>query len=139
MAAVAQVQARLEESGLWKRIAPYLPEPPEGGWERNAGELVRAVAERTLGFAGLTLNRTLSLVGALVSLLIGMLMYVIALYYFLADGPALLMASEALIPVHVEYQRQLRKRFDEVVRAVLLSTFFAAVAQPNQQTCPRGR
>jgi len=54
---------------------------------------------------------------------------VIALYYFLADGPALLSASEGLIPVHVEYQRQLFKQFNQVIRAVVLSTLLAAVAQ----------
>ena len=56
-------------------------------------------------------------------------MFVIALYYFLADGPALLKAAEGLIPVHVEYQRQLRQRFEEVVRAVVMATFCAAIAQ----------
>jgi predicted PurR-regulated permease PerM len=54
---------------------------------------------------------------------------VIALYYFLADGPALVATAEKLIPISIEYQREIRKRFDTVVRAVITATFFSAIGQ----------
>ena len=53
----------------------------------------------------------------------------IALYYFFADGPALLRAGEGLIPVHAIYQRQLLRQFEKVIRAVVLATFLAALGQ----------
>ncbi len=56
-------------------------------------------------------------------------MFAIALYYFLCDGPELLAAAENLIPVRIDYQRELMTRFDQVVRAVVLSTFLSALAQ----------
>lgn len=129
-AAVERIHQKLIDIGAWERLQPYLPDIPEADqWPQNAGKMVSELARRTLGYSGLTLNQTLDFVGGLVSLFIAVLMYVIALYYFLADGPALLDSAESLIPVHTEYQRQLRQRFDQVVRAVILSTFLAASAQ----------
>src|SRR6516165_2890388 len=80
------------------------------------GSLV--LARKTLGYAG----STLSLLGSLVSILVGGLTFVIAFYYFLADGPALIEATEKLIPVHREYVRHLLTQFDFAVRAVVLAT-----------------
>jgi predicted PurR-regulated permease PerM len=53
----------------------------------------------------------------------------LALYYFLADGPGLLAAAEALIPIEHAHQRQLAKRFVTTVRAVVFATFLAALGQ----------
>ncbi|MGD9856208.1 MAG: AI-2E family transporter, partial [Planctomycetaceae bacterium] len=57
------------------------------------------------------------------------LVFVIALYFFLADGTALLLATEKLIPVHVDYQRELLDQFARVVRSVVMATFFAGIVQ----------
>jgi predicted PurR-regulated permease PerM len=88
-------------------------------------EVTEELAKRTLGSAG----ATLSLLGGAVSVLIGAMAFVIALYYFLADGPGLVEATMALIPVNPEYQRQLITQFDSAVRAVVSATFAAAVGQ----------
>ena len=109
------------------RIEPYLPEGV--ATQDNIRILMKTLAERSLGLAGTTLNKTWGLLDMLLSLLISLFMFVIALYYFLADGPALLKAAEGLIPVHIDYQRELRQRFEEVVRAVVIATFLAAIAQ----------
>lgn len=125
-----RVQTWIAESETWERLRHYFPELPDADqWSAHTGAVIRTIAERTLGFAGAAVNQTLDLVGGFVSIVVSTLMFVIALYYFLADGPVLLNAAEALIPVHVDYQRQLRKRFDQVVRAVVLSTFLAATVQ----------
>ena len=92
----------------------------------NAVESLRLLAGRTLGLASAT---TLGFLGGLVGALIGFVMFGIALYYFLADGPALLEAAESLIPVHAEYQRQLVRKFEKVVRAVVMATLVSAIAQ----------
>lgn len=118
------------ETKLIARVRPYLPPDADVDKIHNNGrELMKTLAGRSLGLAGTTLNKTLDVLGAMLSLLIGMIMFGIALYYFLADGPSLLAAGEGLIPVHIDYQRQLRQRFEEVVRAVVLATFCAAIAQ----------
>ncbi|MBI5759183.1 MAG: AI-2E family transporter [Planctomycetales bacterium] len=71
----------------------------------------------------------LSALGEAMSLAIAVVMYLIALYFFLADGPSLVASSEALIPLHREYTRQMLTQFNQVVRAVVLATFAAALAQ----------
>lgn len=83
-----------------------------------------ALAARTLGSGA-----TLSIVGTAVSLVVGLLTFVIAVYYFVADGPKLIDATEKLIPVHRDYKRQLLTRFDQAVRAVVFATFAAALGQ----------
>lgn len=88
-------------------------------------EAAVALARRTLGLAG----TTLTLLGVIVSALVGMLTFVIAFYYFLADGPRLIEATILLIPVQADYQRRLISRFDDAVRAVVLATFAAALGQ----------
>jgi predicted PurR-regulated permease PerM len=83
------------------------------------------LARKTLGYAG----STLSLLGSIVSILVGGLTFVIAFYYFLADGPSLIEATEKLIPVHRDYVRHLLVQFDQAVRAVVSATFAAALGQ----------
>ena len=69
------------------------------------------------------------LLSTTVAVLIGLTIYVIALYYFLADGPDLLASAEKLIPVHVDYQREMLHEFATAVRSVVIATFMAAIAQ----------
>lgn len=79
--------------------------------------------------AGTTFSIASSTVGMFVSLAIAAGMFLTSLYYFLADGPAILRAAEELIPLPVDHQRKLRERFACVVRAVVTATFAAAFAQ----------
>ena len=144
-------EARLEKSHLkgsdWSEFARFVQDsaPFENvvkryeswtGEEVNRDELQVEIQARlregslllvrkTLGYAG----STLSILGSAVSLLVGLLTFVIAFYYFLADGPALIEASEKLIPVHRDYVRHLLTQFDQAVRAVVSATFAAALAQ----------
>jgi predicted PurR-regulated permease PerM len=94
--------------------------------EKNLSSALQTLSARTMGFAGAAAP---SILAALVGGLISALMFVIALYYFLADGPLLLAAAEQLIPVQADYQRELLRKFDTVVRAVVLATFMASVGQ----------
>ena len=59
----------------------------------------------------------------------GVVIFIISVYYFLADGPALLKASEEMIPVNTEHQRRLYNQFAIAVRAVMTSTMLAAGGQ----------
>lgn len=94
----------------------------KGQFEQNLRGLVKDVGERTFQIATST-------VGWFVSLLIAFGMFLVALYYFLADGAGLLQATKRLIPVQTEHQQRLAEQFAKVVRAVVLATFLAAFVQ----------
>lgn len=125
-----QLQARLffeEVAARLNRIAPTPidPEKLQDEFQTRVRDASQTVIGRTLGVVGSTLGA----LGQVVSFLISLITFVIALFYFLADGPALLEATENLIPVHRDYQRQLLTQFNQAVRAVILATFAAAVGQ----------
>jgi predicted PurR-regulated permease PerM len=112
---------------------PASPESPENDaadaaaideeFEQALRQGASAIAQRTIGSAGLTL------VGSVVSAFVGLLMFVVALFYFLADGPTLLAAADELIPVHRDYKQKLLIQFEQAVRAVVSATFVAAIGQ----------
>lgn len=128
--AMEKIRGALEIDQIVQRLDPYIvgeidAEKLQQQIHANLKKMLTALAQRSLGIAA----GALGFLGSLVSVIISLLMFAIALYYFLADGPALLAASEGLIPVHIEYQRQLLQQFNKVVRSVVLATFLAAVSQ----------
>jgi predicted PurR-regulated permease PerM len=91
---------------------------------------LQGLGDRSLGdAASITFGVLAEAMGTLVAILIGLLIYSMALYYFLADGSNLTSAAEQLIPVHADYQRQLLGQFSKVVRSVVVATFLAAFGQ----------
>ncbi|MBC8351964.1 MAG: AI-2E family transporter [Planctomycetes bacterium] len=54
---------------------------------------------------------------------------VIAFYFFLADGPAMVKTVMRLSPLDDQHERQLVTEFDRISRAVVLATLLSAVAQ----------
>ncbi len=102
-------------------------------FSEDAGIHLQELAMKSLGLAasgglGLT-TKTFGLLGALVGGLVGLTMFLIGLYFFLCDGAPLLAATEKLIPMQVEYQRQLLREFTRVMQAVVSATMFSAIAQ----------
>lgn len=89
-------------------------------------DLIADVVRKTLGMAG---GAALTFLGHVFSVLVSAGMFLIALFYFLYDGTRLIAASEKMIPVQIVHQRQLARQFESAVRAVVVSTFFAAIAQ----------
>lgn len=91
------------------------------------------IGDKSLGMVSSTVSTTVDVVGKLLSttvaLLIGLTIYLLALYYFLADGPELLATTQSLIPLNAEYQKDLLREFANAVRSVVLATFLAAIAQ----------
>lgn len=128
------IQNQLDIEEWIDRFDRYLPEEFDAEQAREEiQKALKSVAEKTLGNAGqtvgVTVGATLGVLGAFASFLISLTMFLIALYYFLSDGPNLIKASEGLIPVHVNYQRELLGQFTRVVRSVVMATFLAAIAQ----------
>jgi predicted PurR-regulated permease PerM len=86
--------------------------------------------ERVQAWLGPLALRTPRVVGGwLVALLLGGIVMIVALYYFLADGPAMLEAVMNLVPLDRHYQAQLLEQFDTVSRAVVVATLLAALVQ----------
>ncbi|MCY2964040.1 MAG: AI-2E family transporter, partial [Planctomycetota bacterium] len=104
---------------------PIDDEELEKELQERIKEVTNSVVTKTMSYAG----ATPSLLGQLVSAIVSVLTFVVAYYYFLADGPAMLTAVERLVPVHKNYKRHLLQQFDQAVRAVVVATFAAAVAQ----------
>lgn len=71
----------------------------------------------------------LSSAGRVASLLVGTIIMAIALYYFLADGPAMIRAAMQLSPLDEAYEKQLLEKFSDISRAVVLATLLSAVLQ----------
>ncbi len=100
---------------------------------QHTGLYMQELAKKSLGIAatgnvGLA-SKTFDILGAMVSGLIQLTIFLIALYYFLCDGSSLLSATEKLVPVQVDYQRQLIHEFNRVVQAVVSATMLSAIAQ----------
>jgi predicted PurR-regulated permease PerM len=64
-----------------------------------------------------------------IRLVIGLCIMLIAFYYFLVDGPAMMATVMRLSPLDAAYESQLVEEFDRTSRAVALATVVAAVVQ----------
>lgn len=63
------------------------------------------------------------------SLVLGTLVMIVSLYFFLADGPGMAQAIMRLSPLDERYERQLLTEFDRVSRAVVVATLLSAFVQ----------
>lgn len=63
------------------------------------------------------------------SFLIGLVVMVISLYYFLADGPGMVRTIMRLSPLNNRYEEQLIDQFDNITRAVVVATLLSALVQ----------
>ena len=109
------------------------PEEVQAQVQQLTRQAITAIGNRSLGIASTAAGTTIGMATiaftTVVAMATGLFIFSVALYYFLADGPALLAASERMIPLHVEYQRQMLTQFSSAVRAVVSATFLAALAQ----------
>ena len=62
-------------------------------------------------------------------LIIGLVIMVISLYFFLADGPAMINTLMQLSPLEEEHELELLARFGQISRSVVVATLLSAVAQ----------
>ena len=65
----------------------------------------------------------------LLRLLFGLVIMILALYYFLVDGPTMIHTMMRLSPLENEYERELLDKFANVSRAVVVAVLASAVAQ----------
>lgn len=74
-------------------------------------------------------SKAISSVQTAIGILVGLAIMVIALYYFLADGPAMIETILDLSPLDSRYEQELLTRFGDVSRAVVVATLLSAVVQ----------
>ncbi len=74
-------------------------------------------------------SKAISGLQSAVGILVGLAIMVIALYYFLADGPAMIETVLDLSPLDSKYEQELLERFADISRAVVVATLLSAVVQ----------
>lgn len=108
--------------GPLKRRIKQLAKPSKAqldAMKRQAEEYANTVALGGAQYAG----------GMLADLLVGFGVLIVSLYYFLADGPAMLKTFMRLSPLDDRYEEQLLQEFTTVSRAVVVATLLSAVVQ----------
>ncbi len=80
-----------------------------------------------MGTLALSTGQYLS--GAIGKLFLGLFVMVISLYYFLADGPAMIAAIMSISPLDPRYGQQMLAEFVKISRAVVMAIVVAAVVQ----------
>lgn len=73
--------------------------------------------------------RTMEFISDLPGVFVGGFMFVIALYYFLVDGPAIVAGWAKLTPLESEHDQIIREEFVKVCRGVVLATLIASAFQ----------
>ncbi len=89
----------------------------------------RTSALEQLGMGSLALSTGQYVSGALGKLILGLFVMVISLYYFLADGPAMVAAVMSISPLENRYGQQMLAEFEKISRAVVMAIVVAAVVQ----------
>jgi predicted PurR-regulated permease PerM len=99
-------------------------------WANPTPEDIKAARESFVAWLRSYAVQTGTFLGSFVAkFLIGLAVLVISLYYFLADGPAMIATIMRLLPLDDRYERQLLEEFDRISRAVVLATLLSAVVQ----------
>lgn len=96
---------------------------------RQQLEDLRAGALEQLGMGALAITTGQYISGALAKLVLGLFVMVISLYYFLADGPAMVAAVMSISPLENRYGQQMLAEFEKISRAVVMAIVVAAVVQ----------
>ncbi|HET6884410.1 MAG TPA: AI-2E family transporter [Pirellulales bacterium] len=104
---------------VWLKRQVNPSEEQLAAWRTRAREFADSLAVGGAQYAG----------NVLPDLLIGVAVMIVALYYFLADGPAMIKSFMRLSPLDDRYEEQLLREFSTVSRAVVVATLLSAVVQ----------
>lgn len=107
---------------LLRRVVPAsLREPLQ--------DLGRTSVSLAQGVIASIYERTRALITDAIRFVIGVAVMIVAMYYFLADGPRLMRIAHNLLPLDAKDSTSLFREFDQVCRGVVLGTVVAALAQ----------
>lgn len=95
-----------------------------------SNEQLRGLAQKyILGDSNWIVSVTGDLAAYGFKIIVGAVIMVIAVYFFFAEGPAMLTTLMRLSPLDDTYERELLVEFDSICRAVVTATLLAAVVQ----------
>lgn len=63
------------------------------------------------------------------STLVGLAIMILSIYYFFADGPAMITALMKMSPLDDQYEQELLDKFSDISRAVVVATLLSAIVQ----------
>ncbi len=90
--------------------------------------IVETLAPQALGGVGKVLSTT-------ASVLFGLAIMVLAIYYFFADGPAMIETVMRLSPIEDHIELRLLEEFSKISRTVVIATLLSAIVQ-GLLACP---
>jgi predicted PurR-regulated permease PerM len=96
--------------------------PTENQLQDYSEKISTFMREKLLTIGGAT-------TAAIASIVFGIIIMVVALYFFLLDGPAMLAAIKHVSPLDENHDQELIEEFSTVSRAVVLATLLSALAQ----------
>jgi predicted PurR-regulated permease PerM len=122
----AELSATGDETAVGPALAvqqnPAAPVAQRPDSPINAATIYEGAAAAIGGFL-------VDVVKGLLRTVIGLIILVLALYYFLVDGPSMIHTVMRLSPLDNEYERELLDRFANVSRAVVVAVLASAVVQ----------
>jgi predicted PurR-regulated permease PerM len=123
-------QEQAEQNELTVKLKTFAKDLVSRATEPLHLEVNDDTVEKLIGWAaGFATKIAISSVQSAIGILIGLFILVFALYYFLADGPAMIETVMNLSPLDNEYEQELLQRFSEVSRAVVLAMLLSAIVQ----------
>lgn len=111
---------------VFEQVATVVPNSSAEQLQQDIETSLRGLAAR---ISENTLSMARTTVGALVAIVVAASVFLVALYFFLADGPAFVAELQELIPLDPEQQRRMTRQFTMATRAVVTATLSAAVVQ----------
>jgi predicted PurR-regulated permease PerM len=110
---------RLQPSIHWISQTTGFEEERVRGWGRSAGaELQQAVY-----------HRSMALLGDLPGMFVGFAVFLLALFFFLKDGPALVESWVELTPLEYRHERVVHREFVRVTRGVIYAALTTSTVQ----------
>jgi predicted PurR-regulated permease PerM len=74
-------------------------------------------------------SAALGVLGAALRIVVGVAIMIISLYFFLADGPGMIVTIMHLSPLDDRYELELLNKFSNISRAVVVATLLSAIVQ----------
>ena len=96
------------------------------GVKLSSEEIERALGEKLQEWLAPVATNVVRVLGRLVLCVV---ITIISLYYFLADGPKMIITIMRLSPLDDKYERQLIDEFQNITRAVVVATLLSAFVQ----------
>ncbi len=96
------------------------------GMRFSSEDLERMIHRKLEEWIGPVVRFTAQLAG---NFLLGLVVMLVSLYFFLADGPSMIKAVKRLVPLEEEHQDRIIAEFDRTCRAVISAILAAAVVQ----------